>query len=137
MDNDGHLSKQKRLLKTIPGIGPETIPQILAYIGDINKFGSAKQVAAFAGLNPHQHQSGSSVKGRTMISKVGNVKLRKALYFPAIVAKRYNPVVQKFCDNLEKTGKVPMVIICAAMRKLLHIIYGVLKHEEAFNPQIA
>lgn len=137
MANDEQLSKQNELLKTIPGIGPETIPQILAYISDINKFSSAKQVAAFAGLNPKQHLSGSSVRGRTILSKVGNSQLRKSLYFPAIVAKKHNPVIRKFCENLTKSNKAPKVIICAAMRKLLHIIYGVLKYEKVFSEQLA
>jgi len=137
MDNDEQLSKQNELLKTIPGIGPETIPQILACISDINKFSSAKQVAAFAGLNPKQHLSGSSVRGRTRLSKVGNSQLRKSLYFPAIVAKKHNPVIRKFCENLAKSNKIPKVIVCAAMRKLLHIIYGVLKYEKVFSERPA
>jgi transposase len=67
-----------------------------------------------------------------VISKIGHAGLRKALYFPAIVAKEYNPVIKNFCERLEKSGKEKMVIICAAMRKLLRIIFGVLKSKKPF-----
>lgn len=127
------LQKKGALLKTIPGIGEATIAQVLAFIGNVEDFKNAKQLAAFVGLNPKQRQSGSSVHGRTRLSKMGNSNLRKALYMPAIVAKRHNPMVRFFCENLKKAGKPPMLIIGAAMRKLVHIIFGVLKSGEPFK----
>ena len=54
---------------------------------------------------------------------------------PAIVAKRYNPIIKGFCDRLETSGKAKMLVIGAAMRKLIHIIYGVLKSGKAFDPK--
>jgi transposase len=90
-------------------------------------------MAAFVGLNPKQRQSGSSVQGRTQLSKIGDSNLRKAFYMPAITAKRYNPIIKAFCDRLELAGKPTMLIIGAAMRKLVHIIYGVLKSGKAFD----
>lgn len=74
-----------------------------------------------------------SVNGKSKISKIGNNNLRKTLYFPAIVAKKHNPIIKSFCQRLELAGKPKMVIICAAMRKLVHIIYGVLKSGKAFD----
>ena len=131
-DNDD-LQNKKKLLQSIPGVGEATIAVILAYIGQPKKFRNAKQLAAYVGLNPKQRKSGSSVNGRTCLSKIGNVSLRKALFFPAMVARRHNPIIKKFCDNLAEAGKSKMLIIGAAMRKLLHIIYGVLKNELPFN----
>ena len=55
---------------------------------------------------------------------------------PAIVARQHNPIIKKFCDNLVDAGKSKMAIIGAAMRKLVHIIYGVLKNKSPFNPNI-
>lgn len=127
------LRNKQQLLETIPGIGEATIGQILAFIGNIEDFKNAKQLTAFIGLNPKQRQSGSSVNGRTKLSKIGDARLRKSLYMPAIVAKRYNPIIKAFCERLKLSGKPTMVIIGAAMRKLVHIIYGVLKSGKAFD----
>jgi transposase len=99
----------------------------------VQRFNHAKALAAFVGLNPTVHQSGSSVRG-PHLSKKGNSLLRGALYMPAIVARRYNPVIKEFADRLKKAGKSNMVIIGAVMRKLLHIIYGVLKSGMPFDP---
>jgi len=127
------LRNKQQLLETIPGIGEATIAQILAFIGNVEDFKNAKQLVAFIGLNPKQSQSGTSVNGRTKLSKTGDARLRKSLYMPAIVAKRYNPTIKAFCERLKLSGKPTMVIIGAAMRKLVHIIYGVLKSGRAFD----
>ena len=131
------LQKKKKLLETIPGIGSATIAQILAFIGNIEDFDNAKQLAAFVGLTPKHRQSGSSLNGRSRLSKVGNGRLRKAFYLPAVVAKQHNPVIKAFCERLQKSGKPTMLIIAAAMRKLVHLIYGVLKSEKTFNANLA
>jgi len=132
IDGDPDLNAKKQLLKTIPGVGEATIAQILTFMGDSHKFKSAKQVAAFVGLNPKHRISGTSVRGRAYISKTGNSALRKAFYMPAIVAKNHNPVIKEFCNRLEAAGKHKMCIIAAAMRKLIHIIFGVLKSGKPF-----
>ena len=134
IDSNNELKKKSDLLQTIPGIGETTIAQLLAYIGSPERFESAKQMAAFVGLNPKQRQSGTSLRGRTRLSKMGNSHIRKALYMPALTAIRYNPTIKIFSERLEKSGKVKMSIIGAVMRKLIHIIYGVLKTQTSFIP---
>lgn len=131
------LREKYQLLKTIPGVGEVTISQVLAFIGNIEDFKNAKQVAAFIGLNPKKRQSGTSVQGKTRLSKVGNSNLRKSFYMPAISAKRYNPIIREFCENLKASGKPTMLIIGAAMRKLVHIIFGVLKSGKPFDANYA
>jgi hypothetical protein len=69
------------------------------------------------------------------LSKIGSSDLRKALYFPAINARRYNPVIKSFCHNLLERGKPMMVVLCAAMRKLLHLAFGVIKSGRPFDVQ--
>lgn len=110
---------------------------MLAFIGNVDDFKNAKQFAVFVGLNPKQRQSGTSVHGRSRMSKIGNSNLRKAFYMAAVSAKRYNPVIRNFCENLKKAGKPNMLIIGVAMRKLVHIIFGVLKSEKPFNINLA
>lgn len=134
IDQNPSLKQQRDLLSTIPGIGDLTAAKLLAEIVDINHYQSARQVAAFAGLVPKHNQSGSSVRGRPKLCKVGTARLRKALYFPAIVATQHNPVIKAFSERLRGRGKCPMQIIGAAMRKLIHLAYGVLKSGKPFDP---
>lgn len=130
------LKQDYENLQTIPGISSTTAITILALVPDISEFINARQLAAFAGLTPKQRTSGRSIRGKTKLSKMGSIRLRKALFFPAISAKRYNPVVKKFCDNLRNKSKCKMVVIGAAMRKLMHIIFAILKHKVAFNANL-
>ena len=126
------LRDQRDLLTTIPGIGEATAAVLLAELFD-KRYGSARQAAAFAGLVPRLVESGT-LRGRARLSKIGPGRLRKALYFPALAALRCNPTVQALRTRLRAAGKPPMVIVGAAMRKLIHIAYGVLKSGKAYEP---
>jgi transposase len=129
------LRRQRELLDSIPGIGETTAAVLLAEVPGILQYKSARQVAAFAGLVPKERQSGSSVRGRTKLSKIGNARLRKALYFPAITALRCSPFFQSWAGGLRERGKCKMSVIGAAMRKLIHLAYGVLKTGQPFDPE--
>jgi hypothetical protein len=76
------------------------------------------------------------VKKRAKLSKVGAPRLRKALYFPAIVAIKHNPYIKELSERLRRRGKCSMQIIGAAMRKLVHLAYGVLKSGKPFDPEL-
>lgn len=134
VDQNPDLKKQAELLESIPGIGATTSALLLAELGDISHFSTARQVAAFAGLVPRIRESGTSVRGRSRLSKIGSSRLRKSLYFPALTALRCNPIIKAFGLRLSAQGKAKMLIIGAAMRKLLHLAYGVLKSGVPFNP---
>jgi transposase len=131
------LKQRSELLDSIPGIGETTAAVLLAEVPDISQYQSARQVAAFAGLVPRERQSGSSVRGRVRLSKIGNARLRKALYFPAITALRCSPFFQSWAKGLRERGKSKMAVIGAAMRKLIHLAYGVLKTGKPFDPEWA
>ena len=128
------LLENFQLLLTIPGIGEESAIAILAEVPDIKAFRDARQLAAYAGIIPKNITSGSSVYAKPRLSKSGSQPLRKALFFPAIVAKNHNPIIISFCQRLKERGKHNMAIVGAAMRKLLHIVFGILKSKKAFNP---
>ncbi|MCP4913492.1 MAG: IS110 family transposase [Oligoflexia bacterium] len=123
-----------KLLCSIPGIGDITAYMLIAEIGNIGRFGNVKQLVAYAGIAPAQRQSGTSVHGKSMINKHGSKRLRKTLYMPAMVAVQYNPVIEKFYQRLLSAGKKPLCALVACMRKLLHIVYGVLKNKKHFDP---
>ena len=131
-----NLNQSFKKLQTIPGIAKKSAITLLAEIPDINAFNSARQLAAYAGLSPSQKFSGSSVRGKPRLSKIGAGRLRNALFFPAIVAKKHNPYIEKFCKVLKKKGKHAFCIIGAAMRKLLHMVFVILKNNTVFNPNL-
>jgi transposase len=128
------LKKQSQLLCTIPGVAHKTACAILALAGDLRRFDSSGALARFAGLCPRLHKSGTSVRGRSALCKMGHARLRRALYFPAITALRHNPVLRGFKERLAARGKTPMQILGAAMRKLLVLCYGVPKSGKPFDP---
>ena len=131
------LKRQSELLDSIPGIAETTAALLLSEITDITHYRSARQVAADAGLVPRERQSGSSVRGRTRLSKIGNARLRRALYFPAITAIRCSKFFQDWAKGLQERGKSKLSVICAVMRKLIHLAYGVLKTGQPFDPEWA
>ena len=133
IDNDPGLRQQKELLLSIPGIGEKTVAVLLSYFSPIHRFSHAKKLAAFCGVTPRVCDSGSSISQYRRLSKVGASDLRKALFYPAMVALRFNPPVHLLQQRLLASGKPKMVIIGAAMRKLVHIIYGVLKNQVPFD----
>jgi transposase len=134
VDNHPDMKADQELLESIPGIGKDTALRILAEIGDIRQFKSGQSVAAYAGLSPRQYTSGTSVRGRTHITKAGNRRLRAALYMPAMSAVQHNSLVRALYQRLLGKGLSRMAALAAAMRKLLMIAYGVLKTRAKFNP---
>jgi transposase len=137
LKNHPGLKQQSELLDSIPGIAQTTAALLLSEITDIKQYRSARQVAAYAGLVPRERQSGSSLRGRARLSKIGNARLRRALYFPAITALRCSPFFQAWAQGLQERGKSKMSVICAVMRKLVHLAYGVLKSAKPFDPEWA
>ncbi len=137
IDQNPKLRANRDLLQSIPGIGPTTSAMILAEFGDVERFGDARHMASFCGLTPRHRQSGSSVRGKSRLSKTGSSRIRKGLYMPALVAMKHNPVVAALRERLQGYGKCNMVIVGAAMRKLVHIIFGVLKNGRPFDPAVA
>ena len=135
LDRHPGLRAQRELLTTIPGIGEATAAVLIAELFD-KSYTNARQAAAFAGLVPRIVESGT-LRGRSRLSKIGPGRLRKALYFPAIAPLRYNPTIRAVRTRLRAAGKPSMVIIGAAMRKLIHLAYGVLKSGRAYQPTCA
>jgi len=136
VEEDPELKGRCSLLDTIPGVGLQTAAIVISELGSPERFESARQAAAYAGLVPSRRESGTSVRGAPQMSKVGNDRLRRAMYFPAMTALRFNAAVKAFGDRLKERGKEKMVVIGAAMRKLLHICYGVLKSGRPFDASL-
>ena len=131
------LLRDHQLLCSIKGIGSLTAAILLAEMARPGQVERARQAAAHAGLAPRREQSGTSVRRNRGLGKEGNRYLRKALYMPALVAIKHNAPLRHFASRLRAAGKPKMSIVCAVMRKLIHIAFGVLKHQQPFNPSLA
>ncbi len=129
------LKNDRALLISIPSVGPVVSRYMICVIRS-RVFKSAPQCAAYLGLNPVQHESGSSVRGRSRLSKAGHSTVRAKLYMAAIVAVQHNPDIKAQYERLLKNGKSKMAALGAAMRKLVHICFGVLKHQTPYQPQV-
>ncbi|HEY9789192.1 MAG TPA: transposase [Candidatus Obscuribacterales bacterium] len=127
------LSADVKLVETIPGVGTQTAITLLAELPNLDCFKSARQLASFVGVTPRLKESGSSVRGKPRLSKCGNSRLRKALYFPAIVARQQNSNVVDFCQRMRQHGKSEMCIIGAVMRKLIHQVFAVLTKKVPYS----
>ena len=136
-DEHPPLKAKRDLLTSIPGIGEKTATHILAEMYDLDQYENAKAVAADAGITPSHYRSGTSVRRRSKMSRMGKAAIRGTLHFPAITAIQHNPVVRQLARRLEARGKPPGVIRVAAMRKLMHLAFGVLRHQQPFDPAYA
>jgi len=134
-DQHPGLKADRDLLQSIPAIGPVSSNQLLCLLRS-RSFDSARQAAALSGLVPIEHRSGTSVHGKPRMSKQGNPKLRAVLYMASVVALRHNHQLRAIYDRLLRAGKSKMAALGALSRHLVHIAFGVLKHQQPYNPAL-
>lgn len=136
IDHHPGLKGDMKLLQSIPAVGPQVGSNMLSVIHS-HSFNSAEQLAAYLGLVPIERQSGSSLLGRARLSKAGPARIRAVLYMAAIVATRYNPHVRAAYERMLARGKSKMSALGAAMRKLVHLCFGVIKNQRPYEPNYA
>jgi transposase len=119
------IAQQVEALTVISGIGLLTALSMVAKL-PADRLRNAKAAAAYVGLAPSEHQSGTSIHRKSRICKTGNASLRRDLYMPAIVATRHNPILKAFAERLKARGKPGKVIITAVMRKLVVLAFRIL-----------
>jgi transposase len=134
IQTDDDLVAQHQLLTSIVGVGDASAAILLAEIGAIERYASARQLAAAAGVTPQERLSGTTVNGKTRLCKIGNVRLRTALYYPALTLIRYCEPIQVWRNRLLQDGKTKMQVVGAVMHKLIRIVFGVLKSRTPFDP---
>lgn len=137
INSNQNLKEQFDRITEIKGVGEKLALAIIADMPDVSNFQKSGQFSAFAGVSPSHFQSGSSVRGNSHISRLGSKSIRKVLYMSALVVKNHNPHFQRFVQKLQKKGKAPKVIIVAIMRKLMCILFGMLKNSSNFDPKLA
>ncbi|WP_321283916.1 IS110 family transposase [uncultured Vibrio sp.] len=131
-----NLRRDYELLISIPGVGQRVGNNLLSVIHS-QKFDSAEQLAAYLGLVPVERQSGTSLLGKARLSKAGPPRIRAVLYMAAVVATRRNPHVNALYERLLAKNKSKMAAIGAAMRKLVHLCFGVLKNQLPYQANYA
>jgi transposase len=134
IDQNPTLKQNRALLDSVPGIGHKTAPWWLAYLGTGARFGRGKQAAACAGLSPRPWQSGSSIQGKSRISKTGHTDLRRILFMPALATYGRKKAFLAFVTRLKSSGKTPKEIVVALMRKIITIAQAVLRSQTPFDP---
>jgi len=132
-----HFSDLYDLLMSIRGIGSKTAVMFIVLTRGFTKFPSAKLFAAYLGLSSFLSQSGTSVKGRGGITKMGNSRLRQLLYMAALTAKHHNRACKEFADRLKENGKPPKVIRIAIANKLIRQAFAVCLKEEKYSEAFA
>ena len=114
-------------LKTIPGIGPKTAIMLVVLTGGFDRFTSASELCSYAGLTPIIRQSGSSIKGRPRISKIGNQKLRNLLFMCSFNACKYNKACRDLYERIVAKGKSKKLALIAVCNKLLKQAFAIAK----------
>jgi transposase len=130
---DARLQRRYQLLRTVPGIGESSALQILAEWALLPDDRDVRQWVAYAGLDPREYSSGSSVKKRARISKVGNRHLRCALFMPALVASHCEPHLRGFYQHWVAEGKKKKQALTAVARKMLHAIFGMFRWDRPYD----
>jgi transposase len=135
-NNHTNLKEDLELLQSIPAVGPQVSNHLLAVIHN-HDFDTSEKLTAYLGLVPVQRQSGSSISGRTHISKAGLPHIRAILFMAAITATRYNPHIKALYLRLLERGKSKRSALCAAMRKLVQLCFGVIKTRQSYQENYA
>lgn len=133
VNNDPQLADDARILESAPGFAALSVTKLLAELSSLPDGMTAKQWVAHAGLDPRPCESGSSVRSPRRISKQGNVRIRRALFMPALVAIQRDANVSAYYEKLLAKGKAKLQAITAVMRKLLHALWGMLHHRKQWN----
>jgi transposase len=130
---EASLARRFAQLVSIPGIGERSALRLLGELAVLPADMTVRQWVAHSGLDPRPYESGRSIHRPPRISRAGNVHLRHALYMPALVAVRVDTAVRRFYVTLLDRQKRPKQALVAIMRKLLHAIYGMFRHDELYN----
>lgn len=133
IDGYPQLKNDKKLLESIPGVGP-VVTRIMLGVIHSRDFNDAKQVAAYLGLIPVHVESGV-FKGRSSLSKKGPASVRAKLYMAAVAAIKWNVDIATLNCRMIGRGKTKMEAVGASMRKLVHICFGVIKNQTPYFPQ--
>ncbi len=134
LEKDPELKQKVENICKVKGLKWRTVATVLAETDGFQLFTNRGQLVSFAGYDVVHHESGTSVKGKTRISKKGNRFIRRALYLPAISAVRSEPSFKRFFERVLKRSGNKMVAYVAVQRKMLLLVYTLFKKNQPFDP---
>lgn len=133
--------KQLTLLKTIPGLGSKTAIMLIVLTDGFSNFENARQLCSYSGITPTLRESGTSVRGRSRISKIGNAKLRNLLFMCSFSACKHNKACREIYERIISKGKSKKLALIAVCNKLLKQAFAIAKsglpYEENFVSKLA
>lgn len=130
--NDEALTKLFNLVSSVPGVGKITTMELICFTNEFKMYTEAKQLACYCGVAPFEHSSGSSVKGKTRVSKMANRSLKTKLHLCAMAAIQYDAEMKSYFERKVAEGKNKMLVINAVRNKLVHRITAVVKRQTPF-----
>jgi transposase len=133
VDTEKWLAGKVKKIQTIKGVGFITIAIILAETQGFKLISNSKQLASYAGYDVIEKESGSSIKGKTRISKKGNSRIRAALHFPALVAARHNRALKAIYARINEKKASKMIGVTALQRRILILIYSLWKNDTTYQ----
>jgi transposase len=134
INSDDDFKNKDRILRSIPGVGPQTSAMLIANLPELGKL-NRQQITALVGLAPWNRSSGK-YDGKAHIWG-GRKDVRSVLYMAAFTACRFNPVIRNFAQRLRQNGKAYKVILTACMRKLLIILNSMIRNQSLWTPKIS
>ena len=134
MIKDSEELSPARKIMTIIGVGQATAAKVIGELGSIDRFQRTREAEIFCGLAPRQYESGSSVRGKSKLSKRCNTRIRAALFMASLSGMRHNPQLRTFAERLRSKNKLGKVIVCAVARKLLRMIFAILRSGNDYDP---
>ncbi len=122
-------------LKSIPGMGKKTAMFLIVFTNRLSGFENAKQLVSYLGLAPTERTSGTSIKGKSRISKAGNPKLRSMMFLCSFTAYKYNEPCKALYERLVAKGKTPKLALIAVANKLLKQAFAIANSRIPFDPE--
>jgi len=130
-----NYEQENIILRSIPGIGKRTSVMLLALTGCFSKFESYRQFSSYIGLCPRIYESGTSVKGKARICKIGQSRIRQLLYMCAMTAKESNKACKDLFERLVEKGKSKKLALIAVANKLIRQAFGCIKNMSIYNAE--
>lgn len=132
INSNESLKKDFELIKSVPGVGPQTACYILIVTKGFTSFDNARQLACYAGVAPFPYQSGTSINGRNKVNHLADKKLKSLLNMCALNAKKHDYQLKTYFQNKVTEGKNKMLILNNIRNKLLHRIFAVVKRQQPY-----
>lgn len=133
VQSDEQLHQQFKYSTSVPGVGPITALNVIISTGEFRRIAEAKKFACYAGIAPFEHTSGSSIRGKTRVSKMANMGIKKLLHLAAVTAVRHSGELQDYYQRKVATGKNKMSVLNAVRNKLITRIFMCIKQERCYQ----